>query len=150
KLTIGDGQILGANKNDREIRTVAFQEVALNGLAEFRAYDPAFGSQTNASRGGANIHLGVIGETVAGSGLISTSNDLWSVQVNGGSTSTGPTDIQEGTLRVAAQGSIASSSEVRLAPATTLDVTAHTEGYAVPASQRLGGSGGWTGKLLFS
>ena len=59
---LGLPRYIGVQEN--EIGAVAFQEVALTGgMAEFRAYDPAFGSQTNADRGGSNIVLGVISET---------------------------------------------------------------------------------------
>ncbi len=150
-LTIGAGQIFAANKNDQVVRTAAFQTVTLTGgNAEFRAYDPAFGTQTVLTRGGSNIRLGAISETVPGSGLILKATDPYFIEVAGAANYTGPTDVQGGTLRVSATGSLASSSEVRLGAATKLDVTAHVNGYTIPAAQDLLGVGDWDGRIVLA
>jgi autotransporter-associated beta strand protein len=54
---------------------------------------------------------------------------------------TGPTVIGQGTLAIAAGGSLATSSTISIAAGATLDVSAHLAGWAVGAAQTLAGSG---------
>ncbi|MEO8353747.1 MAG: hypothetical protein ABI680_18620, partial [Chthoniobacteraceae bacterium] len=120
------------------------------GIAEFRAFDPNFAVQTNANRGGGNILLGVISETMPGASIVFQSSDPYFNEVRGVSTYTGRTDVQSGTLRVAIGGSIAGSSEIHLAEFSTLDVSDSFSGYDIPANQLFTGDGSIQGKLNFS
>ena len=120
------------------------------GMAEVRAFDPAFGSQTNDNRGGSDIRLGDIGESEAGAGIITKSGGTYAVEILGEASYTGPTHIDAGTLRVSVGGSIESSSEVRVATGAKLDVLAHVDGYNIPTGQTLTGSGEWDGDIIFS
>jgi fibronectin-binding autotransporter adhesin len=150
-LRIGDGQILGASKNDQSTRTLAFSTVTLTGgMAEFRAYDPAFAVQTNATRGGANIVLGAINESVGGSGIVFKAAEPHFNRIEGTAAYTGPTRVEAGTLQVGASGSLASSSSVFLDSTAKLDVTEHASGYTVPAAQLLTGPGDWDGRIVLS
>jgi hypothetical protein len=103
----------------------------------------------SANKGGSNLQLENIGESVSGSGIIFRSSAPNYVgSVGGVSTYTGPTEAAVGTLRVNAGGSIASSPKVILDFGATLDVTQHTTGYDIAANQRLTGDGSWTGRIL--
>ncbi len=53
----------------------------------------------------------------------------------------GVTNVQQGTLKLGASGSIASSSQIILGANTTLDVSAVSGGWTLGASQTLSGSG---------
>ncbi len=150
-LKIGGGQILGASKNDVINRSVEFPTVLLTGgIAEFRAYDPNFAVLTNTARGGSNILLGTISEAAAGSGIIFQSALPYVNEVRGVASYSGPTDVETGTLRIGESGSLASSSQIELSTGAKLDVFALVDGYAIPAAQKLVGSGDWDGRVLLS
>lgn len=53
----------------------------------------------------------------------------------------GVTNVQEGTLKLGASGSIATSSQIILGASTTLDVSAVSGGWTLGASQTLSGTG---------
>lgn len=63
---------------------------------------------------------------------------------------TGGTTISNGTLRIAASGSIGASTVVRLAPGALLDVSPQGTGFVVAAGQTLGGEGAVTGDLTIA
>jgi fibronectin-binding autotransporter adhesin len=63
---------------------------------------------------------------------------------------TGATVISGGTLSLSAAGSIANSSSVTVAAGATFDVTSQAGGYAVPATQTIGGNGTVNGGATFA
>jgi len=63
---------------------------------------------------------------------------------------TGATVISGGTLALSAAGSIAASSTVAVAAGATFDVTSQAGGYAVPATQTIGGNGTVNGSATFA
>ena len=63
---------------------------------------------------------------------------------------TGPTSVTAGTLSLSSAGSIATSSAVTVAAGATFDVTSQAGGYAVPATQTIGGSGTVNGGATFA
>ncbi|MFM7245532.1 MAG: autotransporter-associated beta strand repeat-containing protein [Planctomycetaceae bacterium] len=65
-------------------------------------------------------------------------------------TYTGATSVAAGTLSLSAAGSVAASSSVVVAAGATFDVTSQAGGYAVPATQTLGGSGTVNGGATFA
>ncbi len=101
-LKIGAGQIFGFNKNDTTNRAVIFDSVTLTaGNAEFRVFDPGFSN--NATPGGANFTLGVIGGA-AGAGVIFLGQAPYVTTISGDSTYTGTTTVSTGTLQVGTGG----------------------------------------------
>jgi fibronectin-binding autotransporter adhesin len=65
-------------------------------------------------------------------------------------TYSGATSVAAGTLSLSSAGSVAASSSVTVAAGATFDVTSQAGGYAVPATQTLGGSGTVNGGATFA
>ena len=120
-LTIGTGQILGVNKTSH---TLSFPTVTLAGTATFSPATAGFGPT-----GPANLILGNIVETTAGSGVImdggnTTAAGFGILFLNGSNTFTGGLTINNGTVQVGNAGALnatapnaitfASGAEVRL------------------------------------
>jgi fibronectin-binding autotransporter adhesin len=120
-LKIGDKQELGVNTNATVPFVVAFPTVTLTGgIAGFSPKTPNFNFS-----GVGNLNLGVIGESVAASGI--DMKGLGLLTVTGAATYTGPTAVDGGTLRVT--GSIASSSGVTVNNAAAI--------FEAPVAQRV-------------
>lgn len=63
------------------------------------------------------------------------------MELTGVNSYSGVTNVQEGTLKLGASGSIATSSQIILGASTTLDVSAVSGGWTLGASQTLTGTG---------
>jgi autotransporter-associated beta strand protein/T5SS/PEP-CTERM-associated repeat protein len=70
--------------------------------------------------------------------------------LGGANTYTGVTSVAAGTLSLSAAGSVAASSAVMVAAGAVFDVSSQASGYAVPATQTLGGSGTVNGGATFA
>jgi len=90
----------------------------------------------NNGAGAGSVTLNAVGEATPGSSL--TLNGPGKLILAGAATYTGATNVNSGTLAVAASGSISGSTQINLASGAVFDVTAQTGGYNVPASQTIG------------
>jgi len=70
--------------------------------------------------------------------------------LGGANTYTGATSVAAGALSLSSAGSVAASSSVTVAAGAVFDVTSQAGGYAVPATQTLGGSGTVNGGATFA
>jgi autotransporter-associated beta strand protein len=114
-LQIGDGQTLGVNRNGTPSHLLAFSGVTLTGgMATFAPQTPNFGVT-----GTSELTLGPIGESVAGSGF--TMDGLSTLYLTGNNSYTGPTRIQNGTVRIGAVGALPSGTNLTV-EAGTLDL----------------------------
>lgn len=104
-LRIGAGQQLGVYLSASfASHPVVFQGVTLTGgVATFAPKPSGFGASTST---GADLYLGNIGETAAGSGI--TMSGLRTLFLTGTNTYTGPTNVTAGTLSLASGASLAS------------------------------------------
>ncbi len=109
-LKVGDGQILGVNKNNGGTNTVAFQSVTLTGGNA--TLSPTTANYGSTGGGIGNLVLGPIGESVAGSGFIVDGQST--VFLNGANTYTGPTAVNRGTLQLGVSNSIPTGSNLSL------------------------------------
>lgn len=138
-LKIGAGQILGVNKNDTSIRTLAFPTVTLTGgNAEFRLFDPGF--TNSATPGGAHLRLGEISESAAGSGLILRGQAPYETTFEQPNLYTGTTTIESGTVRTAAVAALPATTALTI-NGGTLDISSNFVGYNQTVA-RLAGLGG--------
>jgi autotransporter-associated beta strand protein len=107
KLTIGDGQIIGAVATASQEFTLAFATVQLTGGNATFVPQPVANTSFLSVE---NIRLGPISETVAGSGIIA--EGAARLILAGANTYTGPTVVRSGTLEV--NGSISGSSQATI------------------------------------
>ena len=147
-LKFGGGQSVFFNKNDATLRNATFSSVTLTGgNSTLSVLDPSFGS--NVVGVGANVGLGPIGETTAGSGIIFKASTAGHATINGVGTYTGVTDVETGTLTIGASGSISGSSRVEVSAGAKLDVLPFgATGYTIPAAQKVNGTGDWDGRIV--
>ena len=123
-LMIGDGQILGVNKNGAGTNTVQFQNVTLlGGNATFSPTTFGYGSTGG---GIGNLILGPIGESVAGSNIIIDGQST--VFLSGANTYTGTTTVNRGTLQLAASDRIPNGSKLILGDGSTGTVPTFASG----------------------
>jgi fibronectin-binding autotransporter adhesin len=120
-LRIGDGQTLGVNRNGTPSHLLAFTGVTLTGgIATFAPQTPNFNVT-----GTSELTLGPITETVAGSGF--TMDGLGVLRLTDANTYTGPTRIQNGTVRLGAAGALPSGTNLTV-EAGALDLSHPTLG----------------------
>ncbi len=111
-VKLGTGQRLVIGKNAAGVNTVAFQSATINGTATF-APTPSDMSFS----GVANLVLGSIGESAAGSAIV-MAGSKGTLTINGASTYTGPTTINSGTLQLGAPDVLPNTSKLVLAGGT--------------------------------
>jgi autotransporter-associated beta strand protein len=143
-LLIGDGQAVGAVSTGTAGMTLAFATVHLNGGNATFIPQPV--GNTNFLQV-ENITLGTISENVPGSAI--TMNGAATLTLTGTNTYTGATTLSSGTTVLAAGASIATSSNINVAPGATLNTSALGT-FTVPASQTLTVNGFHNGAISVS
>ena len=123
-LKIGDGQILGINKNAAGTNTVQFTSATL--LGGNATLSPTTFNYGSTGGGTANLILGPINETVAGSSI--TVDGQTTVFLKGVSTYTGSTNINRGTLQLMAPDVIPDTSNMTIGNAATGTVPTFASG----------------------
>jgi fibronectin-binding autotransporter adhesin len=134
-LSLGNGQTLGANTNNTTTQTLAFSAVTLTGgIATFSPKTTTFGAT-----GTVDLSLGPISESVTGSGF--TMDGAATLNLTGTNTYTGPTRIQNGTVRTAATGALPTGTNLTV-EAGTLDLFHSTFGSFDQTVASLSGASG--------
>jgi fibronectin-binding autotransporter adhesin len=95
-----------------------------------------------------NHELTVSGAISGAAGNTLTKTGFGKVTLSATNTYAGATNVEEGTLAIAATGSIGSSAGVNVAPGADFDVSALVGGYAVPAAAFLSDNGTVTGNVV--